>query len=212
MRNRREPGFLSAAFGPTTSKITMELLGRGTHANPHRGGNVLELASILAGERWGSHPRSVHPALAAVARTVNDLLADDRRRLLTPLAPWLLGTDTAGACAWPALADVCVRAAPASISWLNRPGLPLALSWAGRANRGDADALCKLLVDCINECRRLADEQAVDPRLPLADCPERLVILQRFMWSPGCDWMEIVYQPLPDLLPPCLRRETAGAR
>jgi hypothetical protein len=52
----------------------------------------------------------------------------------------------------------------------------------------------------------------VDPRLPLADCPERLVILQRFMWSPGCDWVEIDYQPVPDLLVPCLRRETAGAR
>jgi hypothetical protein len=77
MRNRWKPGFLSAAFGPTTSRITLELLGRGTHANPYRGGNVLELASVLAGERWSTHPESVHPALAAVAGTVNDLLADD---------------------------------------------------------------------------------------------------------------------------------------
>src|SRR5262245_44408771 len=35
-----------------------------------------------------THPESVHPALAAVAGTFNDLLADDHRRLLTPLAPW----------------------------------------------------------------------------------------------------------------------------
>jgi len=77
MRNRWKPGFLSAAFGPTTSRITLELLGRGTHANPYRGGNVLELASVLAGERWSTHPESAHPALAAVAGTVNDLLADD---------------------------------------------------------------------------------------------------------------------------------------
>ena len=82
--------------------ITMELLGRGAHANPRRGGNVLELASELAGERWSTSPPSVHPALAAVASTVNDLLTDDRRRLLAPLAPWQLGTNTTDPRVWPA--------------------------------------------------------------------------------------------------------------
>ncbi len=222
--------------------IMMELLGRGAHANPRRGGNVLEFASVLAGERWSTSPRAVHPALAAVAGTVNDLLADDRRRLLTPIAPWLLGTNTAGPRAWPAVACVCIRAGLASGSgqdlsrlladlnvtqkWLvetssprggRRPGRlanrrdrrwarrairSALLSVAGPANRGDADgALCQVLADCINACRLLAGEQAVDPRLPLADCPWHIAVEPHWVWSPGCDWMELGYRPVPYPLP-----------
>jgi hypothetical protein len=222
--------------------IIMELLGRGAHANPRRGANVLEFASVLAGERWSSSPHAVHPAIAAVAGTVNDLLADDPRRLLTPIAPWVLGTNTADPRVWPAVANVCVRAALASISgrdqprllanlditqkWLTEASSPSGgrrrgpwadrrdrrwarhaigsalLSVAGPANQGDADAaLCQVLVDCINACRQLAGAQAVDPRLPLADCPQRIVVEPRWMWSPGCDWMELGYRPVPQPLP-----------
>jgi hypothetical protein len=229
----------------------MELLGMGEHADPGQGGSVLELASVLAGERWSTRPQSVHPALVAVAGTVNDLLADDRRRLLTPLAPWLLGTDTAGAGAWPAVITVCDWAALDSFSRPEQPGLPpedldiarkepaaagppssrgrrgpwagrrdrrrvthamraAQLSWARSASECAPDALCQLLLDCINACRRLAGEQAVDPRLPLTDCPRRLVVEPRFIWSPGCDWMESAYQPVASLLPACLRRGSAG--
>lgn len=224
--------------------ITMELLGRGAHADPGRGGNVLELASVLAGEPWSTRPRSVHPALAAVADMVNDLLADDRRPLITPLAPWLPGTSTRDARVWPALARVCEHAA-ASITGQNQPD-PLAdpgpgqeelvrdrrgprpgrrdrqsldsalesvrTSAASSASRDGADdALCQLLLDCINECRRLAGEPAVDPRLPIADCPRRLAVRPRVMRSPGCDWIEVGYEPVLSQLPACLRRDMARA-
>jgi len=53
-----------------TSVIIMQLLGPGTHADPRQGANLLELASVLAGEPWSTRPRSVHPALAAVAQTL----------------------------------------------------------------------------------------------------------------------------------------------
>jgi hypothetical protein len=96
----------------------MELLARGAHADPSGGGNVLELASVLAGEPWSTRPPSVHPALAVVADIVNDLLTDDRRRLLTPLAPWLLGTNSHDVRPWPALVKVCDQAA-ASIGGQN---------------------------------------------------------------------------------------------
>lgn len=218
-----------------SSMITMELLGRGTHASPRHGGNVLELASVLAGEPWSTHPHSVHPAIAAVAGKVNDLLADDRRRLLAPIAPRLLGTNTADPRVWPAVVNVCARAA-APVGGPGRPQLPAVaddmsnrlaeLSWpgcgrrrpwpglrrrrwaryaigsalrsvAGSPNRDDADSsLCQVLVDCINACRQLAGEQAVDPRLPLAACPRRMVVEPRLMWSPGCDWMELGYRPV----------------
>ena len=236
-----------------TSVIMMELLGRGVHANPRRGCNVLEYASVLAGERWSSRPRSVHPALADVAGMVNDQMTDDNRRLLTPLAPWLLGTSTADPRAWPAITGACIRAA---LAWASEPGKPrlkadldtarnwLAetsrspdrrrLPWAGRrerrwarhaictalltvvasADQDDADArLCQVLLDCVNECRRLAGESAVDPRLPLADCPQRLAVERYMMWLLGCDWMEVDYRPV-RIIPPrsAVRRSRAARR
>ena len=67
------------------------------------------------------------------------------------------------------------------------------------------DELCQALVDCVNECRRLAGKRAVDPRLSLADCPRHLLVQPRAMWSPGCDWIQQAYQladiPQPALVP-----------
>jgi len=225
-----------------TSVIMIELLGRGVHANPRRGCNVLEYASVLAGERWSSRPRSVHPALADVAGMVNDQMTDDNRQLLTPLAPWLLDTSTAGPRAWPAITGACIRAA---LAWVSEPGrsrlnadLDTTRNWLAEADRSsdgrrrppwvarrerrrarhaictalltvaasadqdDADArLCQVLLDCVNECRRLAGEPAVDPRLPLADCPQRLAVERHMMWLLGCDWMEVGYRPVRTIPP-----------
>jgi hypothetical protein len=218
-----------------TNVIMMELLGRGVHANPRHGCNVLEYASVLAGERWETCPQAVHPALAAAAGMINDLMTDDRRRLLTPLAPWLVSTRTADPRVWPAVTGVCLRAALASAGEPNQPRLRAKLDitrnwlaevrsprngrrrvhaasrrerrWASQAicsavrtvaisaGQDDADAgLCQVLVDCINEWRRLSGEPEVDPRLPLADCPQNLAIQPRLVRSPGCDWMELGYQ------------------
>jgi hypothetical protein len=221
-----------------TNVFMMALLGRGTHSSPRRGCNVLEYASVLAGERWDTCPRAVHPALAAAAGLVNDLMTDNRRRLLTPLAPWLLGTRAAGPPVWPAVTCVCVRAALDSAGEPDRPRLRAELketrSWlaevrpthsgrrrmhsASRQQRrwarqvissalltvaaspcpDDADtSLCQVLVDCINECRRLSGDLEVDPRLPLADCPQTLAVQPHVVRSPGCDWMDLGYQPVP---------------
>jgi hypothetical protein len=231
-----------------TSVIMMELLRPGAHAHPSQGANLLELASVLSGEPWSTRPESVHPALRAVADPVNDMLTEDRRQLLAPLAPWLLGTNTADPRVWPAVVNVCGRAALDSISGEDLPGLLADLDiteewlagasspsgggrrgpWDGRrhrqwaqraiwsalvsvkasANGRDADAdaaLCQVLADCINMCRQLAGKEAVAPRLPLAECPRRLAVQPRLMRSPGCDWIELGYEPVLDLLPACLR-------
>jgi hypothetical protein len=220
MRNRRDSGSPPAAAARPASTVTMSLLGAGAHARPASGANVLELASVLAGDYWSSCPESVHPALAVVAGLVNDLVDDEHRRLLTPLAPWLLRTDPAGPGAWPAVISVCERAAPASsrppkpAGWPNRRRVRRAIraaqtSWAGVGGQCAADGLSQLLLDCINECRRLAGEPAVDPRLPLQDCPEHLTVRPLFIWKPGCDWMHIGYRPVPGDLPACLRRTAA---
>ena len=238
-----------------TQVITMDLLGRGQHTDPRDGCNVLELASVLAGERWSTSPQSVHPALATAAETVNDLLTDDRKRLLVPLAPWLPGTNSADPRIWPAVTSACIRTALASapgpdqprlLAELNRAQewLVLASSASGgrrgyRARRRDrrwgmdtshsallrvasspnpeaADAaLCQALVACINECRRLADEAAVDPLMPLAECPRHLQVRPRLVWSPGCDWMEQGYQLITGPQParrPAPRRQAPDQR
>ena len=249
MKRRRNGGTRPAAVitafsscGRQHPAILMELLGRGAHASPRHGCNLLEYTSVLAGERWSSRPQSVHPALAEVADIVNDQMTDDGRRLLTPLAPWLSGTNAADPRTWPAVTEVCVRAA---LAWASRPDEPRLLAdmdatrswlaeasrpadgqrrtpWAGQQQRrrarhaicsalltvaasADPDAvdakLCQILVDCVNEGRRLAGEPAVDPRLPLADCPQRLAVEPRLVRSPGCDWMELGYRPVRTPLP-----------
>lgn len=229
MRSRRNRGSPQAA-------VIMELLGRGAHTSPRNGCNVLEYASVLAGERWDSRPQSVHPALAHVADIVNDQMSDDRRRLLTPVAPWLLGTKSEDQRTWPVVTAACLGAAFTHVSqpeesrlltdlhtardWLaeasrrddGRRNAPLAgrekrrwarhamrsalLTAAASADEHDADdSLCQILVACVNQCRRLAGEPAVDPRLPLADCPQRMAVEPHFLRSPGCDWMETGYRP-----------------
>jgi hypothetical protein len=54
-------------------------LSRGRHSSPEHGACVMELASMLAGESFSDHPRSVSRPIASFLRGYNDLI-DDRRR------------------------------------------------------------------------------------------------------------------------------------
>jgi hypothetical protein len=67
------------------------VLSRGRHRSPRRGACFMELASVLAGERWSDHPSSTHPLLAQLARQVNDVTSDADRQQLTPLIPSVVG-------------------------------------------------------------------------------------------------------------------------
>jgi hypothetical protein len=51
----------------------------------------MELASVLAGERWSDHPSSTHPLLGQLARQVNDHTSDVERQQLTVLSPSVVG-------------------------------------------------------------------------------------------------------------------------
>jgi hypothetical protein len=51
----------------------------------------MELASVLAGERWSDHPTCTHPLLAQLARHVNDHTSDAGRQELTLLIPSVVG-------------------------------------------------------------------------------------------------------------------------
>jgi hypothetical protein len=52
----------------------------------------MELASMLAGEPFSDHPRSVSRPLAAFLRGYNDALDDTRRQTLKPYASACVGT------------------------------------------------------------------------------------------------------------------------
>src|SRR5689334_2748249 len=67
-------------------------LTAGRHTGPDHGACVMELASMLAGERFSDRPDSVSPALAAVLRGYNDGLDDERRQSLKRLAAASVGT------------------------------------------------------------------------------------------------------------------------
>jgi hypothetical protein len=67
------------------------LLSPGKHRNPRTGACFMELASLLAGERWSDHPACTHPLLAALARHVNDHTSDAARQRLTELIPSVIG-------------------------------------------------------------------------------------------------------------------------
>jgi hypothetical protein len=77
---------------PTTeTPMLMPVLGRGKHRTPKSGACFMEYASLLAGERWSDHPACTHPAVAALARLVNDCSSDARRTELATLIPSVIG-------------------------------------------------------------------------------------------------------------------------
>ena len=71
--------------------MLMPVLGRGKHRTPKSGACFMEYASWLAGERWSDHPVCTHPAVAALARLVNDCSTDARRSELVTLVPSVIG-------------------------------------------------------------------------------------------------------------------------
>jgi hypothetical protein len=67
-------------------------LSRGAHHRPADGMCVMELASVLAGERFSDRPRSVCPVIGALLRAYNDAVDDDRRQDLIPYAARVVGS------------------------------------------------------------------------------------------------------------------------
>jgi len=67
-------------------------LSRGRHSSPEHGACVMELASMLAGEGFTDHPRSVSRPIASFLRGYNDLVDDGRREDLYGYAAQAVGT------------------------------------------------------------------------------------------------------------------------
>src|ERR671931_1256849 len=75
----------------TPPPALLPMLARGKHRNPRKGACFMELASLLAGERFSDHPSCTHPLLAALARHVNDYTSDAARPRLAGLIPSVIG-------------------------------------------------------------------------------------------------------------------------
>src|SRR4051812_38135827 len=67
-------------------------LSAGKHRSPEDGVCVMELASMLAGEPFDDHPRSVCPVIGAFLRVYNDGLDDERRQDLYACAALVVGS------------------------------------------------------------------------------------------------------------------------
>lgn len=90
-RPRRSTAALDASalrFG------AVPVLSAGRHRSPRSGACFMEFASFLAGEKWSDHPACTHPALAHLARAVNDLTTDQGRGALAPHIPEVIGLTT----------------------------------------------------------------------------------------------------------------------
>jgi len=67
-------------------------LARGKHSSPGEGVCVMELASMLAGERFSDRPYCVSPAIGGFLRAYNDFVDDHLRHDLYLLASAVVGT------------------------------------------------------------------------------------------------------------------------
>ncbi len=79
------PGVPESLSGFSEIPDHLPALDRGAHPPGSGKACAMEAASWLAGERWSDHPHSVHRAVAAVARWVNDTVEDQERQRLWPL-------------------------------------------------------------------------------------------------------------------------------
>ena len=68
----------------------------------------MEYASLLSGLPWSDHPRCTHPALAQLARLINDMSPAPVRQRLLPLVPDLIGPGGKDAAVAPALVLLCL--------------------------------------------------------------------------------------------------------
>jgi len=144
-------------------------LSPGAHSSPEEGVCVVELASVLAKEKFTDRPRCVCPVIGAFLRGWNDRATHAERQRLTPYAALIVGSR---GTRWVTHArrDLCLEWAGTDLShgpvrrWLARTGMRLRIAvycgldaalrltegagdYASRvvAVRRDADAALQLL-------------------------------------------------------------------
>ncbi|GAA2766710.1 hypothetical protein GCM10010103_57510 [Streptomyces paradoxus] len=112
------PGRRASVEPPAGLPAGLPAPGRFAHLHPDDGACLMEAAGLLATGRFTDSPAGTHPALAALARVVNDSVGDDARHALWPLAADLADARPAGRDYPPLLVgmvvDRALRVRPAS--------------------------------------------------------------------------------------------------
>lgn len=149
----------------------MPVLSRGRHRSAKQGACFMEYASVLAGERWSDHPACTHPAVASLARLVNDCMDDAYRSDLAPLVASVVGLAGRGA-----LTTVLVSVHAASAA------LPVASEVRQRALSAGI-LRCLELVDDVDDPQVL--RIAADARHALETTPVAAAWAQEFLRDGG---------------------------
>lgn len=98
----------SGATPDTPSQLPV--IDAGRHL-PGPDGCLMEITSLVAGERWSDSPRCTHPLLATVARMANDGCSARRRPQLLRFVADLATTPGTAPASGAAVVLVCARAA-----------------------------------------------------------------------------------------------------
>ncbi|MFF8392429.1 hypothetical protein [Streptomyces sp. NPDC016172] len=105
------PARRASVESPAGVPDSLPVPGRFAHLHPEDGACLMEAAALLASGRLTDSPAGTHPALAALARVVNDSVGDDTRHALWPLAADLADARPAGRGYAPLLVGTVVDAA-----------------------------------------------------------------------------------------------------
>ncbi|MEU1320472.1 hypothetical protein [Streptomyces tibetensis] len=105
------PGRPWPAQSPAVAPDGLPSPGRFAHLHPDDGACLMEAAALLASGRFTDSPAGTHPALAALARVVNDSVGDGARHALWPLAADLADAHPSGRDYAPLLVGTVVKAA-----------------------------------------------------------------------------------------------------
>jgi hypothetical protein len=146
---------------PAVSHQTVRL-SPGRHRSAHAGVCVMELASMLADERFSDRAATVSPVIGAFLRTYNDGLDDERRQDLFPVAALIVGSR--------ARRHVEDERATRCITFARRHGVRLphgraALGWRTPEAAGSTAAIAALRAEAHEEALAFVEELvAMRPR------------------------------------------------
>jgi hypothetical protein len=88
-------------------------LSEGWHPSPKSGACVMELVSLLSGDRFCDTPRAAHPEIGVLGAALNDALDDHERQRLVPLAPRIAASaEGLRGTVFPRVAPLCRRLFP----------------------------------------------------------------------------------------------------
>jgi hypothetical protein len=149
-------------------------LSKGKHSSAESGACVMELASMLGGEPFSDHPRSVCPVIGSFLRAYNDAIDERRRQDLYAYAAKVVGSRCAGEVER-ARAERLLEwtATVQNRRWTERVLLPSRLGSLSLQRRPPADALGTQAVRAVRKHTDETHTQAlelVDQLLRIGAC------------------------------------------